>query len=102
MDHSDISAKYPSALIAGNKLIEETFLRRIRILLCAAAKYGYRNLVLGAWGCGAFGNKPEDVAGHFRQVILDEKYGTCFDEICFAIYGKEDGKNLSAFRSVFS
>ena len=93
--------RYGAALLASNKLIEETFIRRIRIMLAAAAKQGYKNLVLGAWGCGAFGNKPNDVAGYFKQIIFDEEYGKCFDEICFAIYGKEDGHNITTFRKVF-
>ncbi len=90
-----------AALIAGNELIEKTFLTRIRIMLAAAAKYGYKNIILGAWGCGAFGNKPEDVAGYFKKVIVDEDYGRCFDEICFAIYGHENGRNITMFRDVF-
>ena len=93
--------RYGAALLAGKKLIEETFLVRIRIMLAAAAKYGYKTLVLGAWGCGAFGNKPKDVAEYFRQVIIDEGYGKGFDEICFAIYGREDGDNITNFRNVF-
>ena len=93
--------RYGAALLASKKLIEETFIRRIRIMLAAAVKYGYKNLVLGAWGCGAFGNKPEDVAGYFKQIIIDEEYGKCFDEICFAIYGKENGHNITSFRKVF-
>ena len=93
--------RYGAALLASKKLIEETFIRRIRIMLAAAVKYGYKNLVLGAWGCGAFGNKPEDVAGYFKQIIIDEEYGKCFDEICFAIYGKENGHNITSFRKIF-
>ena len=94
--------RYGAALLADDELIEETFVRRIRIMLAAAARNGYKDLVLGAWGCGAFGNSPKDVAGYFRKVIIDEGYGKCFDEICFAVYGKEDGKNITEFRKVFS
>lgn len=94
--------RYGAALLAGKELIKKTFLTRIRIMLAAAAKYGYKNIVLGAWGCGAFGNNPNDVAEYFRQVIIDEDYGRCFDEICFAIYGRENGENITEFRKVFS
>jgi len=94
--------RYGAALLARNKVVEDTFIRRIRIMLVAAAEYGYKNLVLGAWGCGAFGNKPEDVSEYFRKVIIDEEYGKNFDEICFAIYGREDGKNITTFRSTFA
>ena len=90
-----------AALLASNKMIEETFLRRIRIMLAAAARYRYKVLVLGAWGCGVFGNKPDDVAEYFRRIIVDEAYGKFFDEICFAVYGRENGKNITAFRKRF-
>ena len=71
-------------------------------MLAAAAENGYKDLVLGAWGCGAFGNSPKDVAGYFRKVIIEEEYGKCFNEICFAIYGKENGKNITEFSKTFS
>ena len=93
--------RYGAALLAGKKLIEDTFLRRIRIMLKYAAKCDYRTLVLGAWGCGAFGNKPDDVSRYFKQVIVDEEYGRYFDEICFAIFGNEDGKNITEFKKTF-
>ena len=94
--------RYGAASLASDKLIEETFIRRIRIALAAAVEYGYKYLVLGAWGCGAFGNRPEDVAGYFKKVIVDEEYGKYFEEICFAIYGREDGKNITAFKTCFN
>ncbi len=91
-----------AAFLANKELIRETFIRRIRIFLLVSAKYGYKNLVLGAWGCGAFGNDPKDVAEYFKYVLVDEEYGKCFDEVCFAIYGSENGKNITAFRKTFS
>ncbi|MCR4792365.1 MAG: TIGR02452 family protein [Lachnospiraceae bacterium] len=93
--------RYGAAALASSAKIEDTFMRRIRIILKVSAKRGYRNLVLGAWGCGAFGNKPDKVADYFRRAIIDEKLGCFFDEICFAIYGSEDGRNITAFRKVF-
>lgn len=90
-----------AAMFASDKLIEDTFKRRIRIMLLAAAKYNYKYLVLGAWGCGAFGNSPVKVAGYFKEIIITEEYGKCFDEICFAIYGRENGRNITSFRDCF-
>ena len=93
--------KRGAAMFAPAGLVEETMLRRIRILLLIAADNRYRNLVLGAWGCGAFGNKPQDVAECFRKVLIDEGYGRLFDEVRFAIYGPENGNNITWFRKVF-
>ena len=89
-----------AAFFASSSLIEETFRRRIKIMILAAIERGYKNMVLGAWGCGAFGNKPSEVARYFKEIIADEGYGRYFDDICFAIYGSEDGRNISTFREV--
>ena len=93
--------RYGAALVASEKLVRETMMRRIRIMLRAAIKSGYRNLVLGAWGCGAFGNKPDQVSEYFKEILVTEGYGRYFDEICFAIYGTEDGKNFRTFKDCF-
>lgn len=90
-----------AAMLTPVRKISETMVRRIRIMLLIAKENGYRNLVLGAWGCGAFHNDPKEVAGCFRKVLVEEGYKAFFDEICFAVYGKEDGKNITAFRDCF-
>lgn len=46
----------------------------------------YSELVLGAWGCGAFRNPPEEVAALFKEAI--DKYGGYFKQIVFAITGE--------------
>ncbi len=89
-----------AGFFASKKQIEETFLRRIRIMLRLSAKYGYQSLVLGAWGCGAFGNNPEDVAEYFRKVLIDEGYGRYFETVCFAVLGNPQGKNYQAFEKM--
>ncbi|MBP5269197.1 MAG: TIGR02452 family protein [Ruminococcus sp.] len=91
-----------AAFIASDSLIESTMIRRIRIMLHTAASHGCKELVLGAWGCGAFGNSPQKVSGYFRKVLIDEGYEKCFTHIVFAVYGKTDGKNITAFRETFS
>lgn len=93
--------RHGAAMFASKKMISDTMLRRIRIMMRIAARKGYKNLVLGAWGCGAFGNNPDDVSGYFKKVIIDEKYGMCFDEICFAVYGRTDSSNIKSFKNTF-
>lgn len=73
----------------------------MRIMFRIAAKHGHRNLILGAWGCGAFGNNPNDVASDFKTVLVDEHYGKFFDEVCFAVYGCASSANVRAFYAVF-
>ena len=90
------------AALTPEKKIEEAMLRRIRIMLLIAREQDYKSVVLGAWGCGAFHNAPENVAGYFRKVLIDEGYAGYFEQICFAIYGSEDGNNITAFRKCFA
>ena len=57
----------------------ENILRdRIRGMLRAAAAEGYTRLVLGAWGCGNFGNDPELVAKNslLREFIGGSSYNS--------------------------
>ncbi|MGN0619591.1 MAG: TIGR02452 family protein [Ruminiclostridium sp.] len=76
---------------------------RIRILLYASAYYGYRNITLGAWGCGAFGHNPYDMTGYFREVLVDEKMSDFFDSVTFAILDKtKKSDNYIAFEQAFS
>lgn len=90
-----------AAVFTSKKVLEQTFLRRTAIILRAAVHYGYRNLVLGAWGCGAFGNDPKMVADCFRQVLAQDDLAMYFDTVCFAVYGSDNSKNYLAFQAVF-
>lgn len=72
---------------------------RLRKFFYAAARNGYRNLVLGAWGCGAFGHDAKIVADYFKEILIEEKYCEYFDNIIFAVLGQ--GYNLNAFEETF-
>ena len=73
---------------------------RLKKMLFMAAKEGYRNLILGAWGCGAFGNDPKKVAGIFHELFFDEGFDEFFETVCFAILGDMD--KVGTFAHVFS
>lgn len=94
--------RFGEAMFLTETKVAENMTRRIRIMLRSAYKNGYRSLVLGAWGCGAFGNDPKNVSSYFKRVIVDEGCGAWFDEICFAIYGSPETRNVKAFRETFS
>ena len=81
--------------------IDEIMTARLKKMFDVAIYHGYKNLVLGAWGCGAFGNNPEKVAGYFYKLLFDEKYRFYFDKIIFAIYDKGEKKNYNAFKNIF-
>ncbi len=78
--------------------LEQLLQSRIRGILQVAAKYGYRRLILGAWGCGAYRNDPEQISRIFRDQL--SKMTGYFDDVEFAIYGKS--YNYECFKAVLS
>ena len=62
--------------------------RRILCIFAIAANFGVENIVLGAWGCGAFANDPHVIATCFRQLLEDETLRYVFKHVAFAIPGK--------------
>jgi uncharacterized protein (TIGR02452 family) len=56
---------------------------RIDKILCVAEKHGHENLILGAWGCGAFGNNPKMIAQLFKWGLEQVPH---FNHVCFAVY----------------
>ena len=65
---------------------------RMEQIILSAIDNGVECLVLGAWGCGAFGQTPELVANSFAQVL--NVYRGYFKKVVFAIrptYSETDG-----------
>lgn len=72
------------------KAYRQLMLERIRGMLKVAAFLGYRCLVLGAFGCGAFQNDGALVSDFFFQAMKDLRLGglgieAFFDRIDFAV-----------------
>jgi len=60
--------------------------RRIGYVLALARHLGYRYLVLGAWGCGVFGQDPAEVAAHFYYHLYENPaLQGAFDRVRFSI-----------------
>lgn len=73
---------------------------RIQAMLHTAAHYGYRNLVLGAWGCGAFGNDAALVARLFADAL--NEMPSAFRNVIFAVLSRDpEGYNLKSFQQYF-
>ncbi len=60
--------------------------RAERILRVAAA-HGHREIVLGAWGCGVFGNDPGQVADVFAAALRAAPW---FERVVFAILDRRE------------
>lgn len=56
---------------------------------------GVPNVILGAWGCGSFGNNPDIVSNVYREEI--EKRSESFQHIMFAILNSYDYSNKFQF-----
>ena len=77
---------------------DDTVTLRIRSVLNAAVVSGHSNLVLGAFGCGAFGNPTQPVAHIFRRTLESDEFRGAFQTILFAIIDPLGTGNLRPFR----
>ena len=84
------------------KKMENILRLRILSILSVAIYFGYDRLVLGAWGCGAFGNDARVISRLFKEVLQDVNADTHFKEVCFAILAHRDPYNLECFRECFT
>ncbi len=97
---SVITSAAPVAFSIGQPRARDLLARRIRRVLAVAYAHGYTSLVLGAWGCGAFGNDPVRTAADFRTAL--EESGGTFEHVIFAIPTDfADSVNFSAFAEAF-
>lgn len=66
--------------------------RKIRLTLRVAALGGHTKLVMGALGCGVFGNPPKEVADCFLEVFRETEFqGGWWEEVVFAIMDNARG-----------
>lgn len=59
------------------------------ILLCAIQNE-IKNLILGAYDCDAFHNKPENIANSFKHLLLDVNLKDYFETISLSIIERID------------
>jgi len=67
---------------------------KVNGVLRMAGNRGHRQVVLGAWGCGAFGNNPETIAEHMLAAVHECRQW--FDQVVFAV---PSGENFEAFHA---
>lgn len=84
--------------------INAVLAQRIAHFLEVAAEQGCDALVLGAWGCGVFGNDPEYIAALFAAYLGDNgRYAHAFQHISFSIPANATMLvNLRAFELAFT
>ncbi|MBS3814154.1 TIGR02452 family protein [Candidatus Bipolaricaulota bacterium] len=68
--------------------------RRINKVLKAAEDNGHESLVLGAWGCGVFGNSPKEISELFKKNLYgDPKQSFGFQDVVFAVLDRSTTEN---------
>ena len=92
-----VAANWPDLL----REVAPTFRRRIGLVLGEAAARRQAALVLGAWGCGVFGNDPATVAGLFaEQLEGGGPFAGVFEHVSFAVLDPH-GETVAAFEVAF-
>lgn len=69
-------------------------------ILYTAYIYGNKRIVLGALGCGAFNNNPEQCATIFKNVI--KHFDKCFEHIYFAVLSSGNNQNFNIFNRIMN
>lgn len=87
--------KYQNVSDADNYIV---LLDRIRFILDIAMNNEVNTLILGAYGCGVFGQDAEEVALIFRDFLKSSHYN--FTKVVFSIPNGKNG-NLQKFKEVF-
>ncbi|OCL06389.1 hypothetical protein AOQ84DRAFT_247909, partial [Glonium stellatum] len=71
----DVEEGEDGALRFAGAADREAMERKMRAVMRIACAQGARNIVLGAWGCGAYGNPVAEVARGWKKVILGLEEG---------------------------
>lgn len=71
---------------------------KIRGVMRMAAEKGHDSIILGAYGCGAFGSDPKLVSQLFKEIFLEPEFKGQFREIAFAIINDKNGTNFAPFK----
>lgn len=83
--------KYHSISWDNTKILED----RIRFILNIMQAEEIQIPILGAWGCGVFGQDPREVAEIFKKELISGKYN--FEKVIFAI---PVGYNYDCFKEI--
>lgn len=105
-----VTAAAPNINFANDVYDLELMYNTVRTIFLAPLLHGFPGpgrrqsqsqrpaIVLGAWGCGAFGCRAVDIGGLFARALKEDGLGRFYREVHFAI---PPGPNADAFREVF-
>ena len=90
-----ITCPAPSAYMIAYEAMP-IYLKRIERIVMSAIDNNAECIVLGAWGCGAFGQNPNLIARAFATVL--NNYGGHFKKIIFAIRPTSNGEESAMYK----
>lgn len=106
-----VSALKRPTLTSDNKLqpwAVETLKNKVRQILSIALENGHTNIVLSAFGCGAYGTPPSEMAKIFKEILQEDNFRGAFENVVFAIiddhnaYNTHNPKgNFKPFKKIF-
>ena len=67
---------------------------KFHTILRVAFSHNHQTIIMGAIGCGAWKNPPDDVARCFMEVFREGEYDGCFREIVFAVLEVPNGSYM--------
>jgi uncharacterized protein (TIGR02452 family) len=96
--------EYARGATGDDGQIRDTLNRRAGNILAVAERKGHGTVLLGAWGCGVFGNDPRVVAAAFMSHLKGRRFRRSFKRIVFAIFdtSKAHAKRRAFERRVLS
>jgi len=83
---------------------ESLTLLKINGIIESAIEGGCDNIILGAWGCGVFGNNPEIIANLFERTLYQNDKYKFFKNVVFAVINDTNsvGNNYEIFKNFFN
>lgn len=60
-----------------------------------------KTIILGAFGCGVFGNSAQEIAKIWYELLYEEEYVYHFEKICFSVLDNGKTGNFEAFKNQF-
>jgi len=98
----NLNPRHQDPAVPKGKPFEEGMRKKLRSQIFCALVHGHDSLVLGAFGCGAFCQDPEQVSQWYLEELAPYKH--YFKKICFGVLVARDSDkpNLAAFLKRFS
>lgn len=81
----------------ANKIMYDRMERVIDLLI----HHGSRTIILGAFGCGVFGNSPQNIANMWYDILEKGRKKEYFDTIIFSVLDNKKTSNYKVFKERF-